>query len=30
MEVLQVVLVSLFSAVVLFLIAKVIGHKQVA
>lgn len=30
MEVLQVVLASLFSAVVLFLIAKVIGHKQVA
>nr|WP_316618489.1 hypothetical protein [uncultured Ruminococcus sp.] len=29
-EVLQVVLASLFSAVVLFLIAKVIGHKQVA
>ncbi|WP_316630253.1 DUF421 domain-containing protein [uncultured Ruminococcus sp.] len=30
MEVLQVVLASLFSAVILFLIAKVIGHKQVA
>ena len=30
MEVLQVVLASLFSAVALFLIAKVIGHKQVA
>ena len=30
MEVLQVVLASSFSAVVLFLIAKVIGHKQVA
>ena len=30
MEVLQVVLASLFSAVVLFLIAKIIGHKQVA
>ena len=29
-EVLQVVLASLFSAVILFLIAKVIGHKQVA
>ena len=30
MEVLHVVLASLFSAVILFLIAKVIGHKQVA
>ncbi len=30
MEVLQVVLASLFSAVILFIIAKVIGHKQVA
>ncbi|MBQ6336058.1 MAG: DUF421 domain-containing protein [Ruminococcus sp.] len=30
MEVLQVVLASSFSAVVLFLIAKIIGHKQVA
>lgn len=30
MEVLQVILASLFSAVILFLIAKVIGHKQVA
>ena len=30
MEVLQVVLASIFSAVILFLIAKVIGHKQVA
>lgn len=30
MEVLQVVLASLFSAAILFLIAKVIGHKQVA
>ncbi|WP_405343154.1 DUF421 domain-containing protein [Ruminococcus sp.] len=30
MEILQVVLASLFSAVILFLIAKVIGHKQVA
>ncbi|WP_316637029.1 DUF421 domain-containing protein [uncultured Ruminococcus sp.] len=30
MEVLQVVLASLFSAVILFLIAKVIGHNQVA
>ena len=29
-EVLQVVLASLFSAIILFLIAKVIGHKQVA
>lgn len=29
-EVLQVVLASFFSAVILFLIAKVIGHKQVA
>lgn len=30
LQVLQVVLASLFSAVILFLIAKVIGHKQVA
>lgn len=30
MEALQVVLASLFSAAILFLIAKVIGHKQVA
>ena len=30
MEVLQVILASLFSAAILFLIAKVIGHKQVA
>ena len=30
MEALQVVLASLFSAIILFLIAKVIGHKQVA
>lgn len=30
MEALQVVLASLFSAVILFIIAKVIGHKQVA
>ena len=30
MEVLQVILASLFSAVILFLIAKIIGHKQVA
>ena len=30
MEVLQVVLASLFAAVILFLIAKVIGHNQVA
>lgn len=30
MEVLHVVLASLFSAVILFLIAKIIGHKQVA
>ena len=29
-EVLQVILASLFSAVILFLIAKIIGHKQVA
>lgn len=29
-EVLKVILASLFSAVVLFLIAKIIGHKQVA
>ena len=29
-EVLQVILASLFSAAILFLIAKVIGHKQVA
>ncbi len=29
-EILQVILASLFSAVILFLIAKVIGHKQVA
>ena len=29
-EVLQVVLASLFSAVILFVIAKIIGHKQVA
>lgn len=30
MEVRQVILASLFSAVILFLIAKIIGHKQVA
>ena len=30
MEVLQVILASLFSAMILFLIAKIIGHKQVA
>jgi len=30
MEVLQVILASLFSAVILFVIAKIIGHKQVA
>ncbi len=30
MEVLKVILASLFSAAVLFLIAKIIGHKQVA
>ena len=30
MEALQVILASLFSAVMLFIIAKVIGHKQVA
>lgn len=30
MEVLQVILASVFSAAILFLIAKVIGHKQVA
>lgn len=29
-EVLQVILASLFSAAILFLIAKVIAHKQVA
>lgn len=29
-EVLQVILASLFSAIILFLIAKIIGHKQVA
>ena len=30
MEVLQIILASLFSAMILFLIAKIIGHKQVA
>ena len=30
MEILQVILASVFSAIILFLIAKVIGHKQVA
>ena len=30
MEILQVILASVFSAAILFLIAKVIGHKQVA
>ena len=30
MEVLQVILASVFSAAILFLIAKIIGHKQVA
>ena len=30
MEVLKVVLASLFSAAILFVIAKIIGHKQVA
>ena len=30
MEALQVILASLFSAVILFVIAKIIGHKQVA
>ena len=30
MEVLTVILASLFSAAVLFVIAKIIGHKQVA
>lgn len=30
MEILQVILASVFSAIILFLIAKIIGHKQVA
>ena len=30
MEVLKVIFASLFSAAILFLIAKLIGHKQVA
>lgn len=30
MDVLQVILASVFSAIILFLIAKIIGHKQVA